>query len=565
MKDLYRCLNEYSLPLLQAISDAWRVPLPDDDLKALVNRLAEAMLEPGAAKRLVEDLSAGAREALETVLMGDGVVPGHRLSLNYGSIRRLGPAAIDREMPWLTPDSALEELYYKGLLYRAYAAVGEYHGEVYFVPQALWEPLSGVVGESALDRLKRNEPSSVRSDPRALMEDMLVALVFLRRTRLSASNSEGERRAPLASLLQHLGPRLSGSDAESLALVWRLLWRSRLIHEEDGRLQPSLRARDWLRLPDRRRARGLVRAWRTDPYWDDLARVPSLRCDDSAGRASPLVARHNLLSVLAVCPEGVWLSLDALVAHVKRVHPDYMRPDGDFDGLDVRDAQSGERLSGFASWERVEGALARHAVSSTLHRLGVVALGYDGEGSPPVAFRISAERRAWLAQDEALQLKEGKPEMPATATVAPSFAVTIPLEGTLYERYQLERFAEWLSQDGAATFRITPDSIWKSQDEGIKIEQVLSFLGRIGRGGVPDVVTRTLRAWGGRFGRVFIRKAAVLRTDDARTMEQLRDNDEISALLGEALGPTTCLVEEAQVQPLTELLKTLGIWPHVQL
>ena len=176
------------------------------------------------------------------------------------------------------------------------------------------------------------------------------------------------------------------------------------------------------------------------------------------------------------------------------------------------------------------------------------------------------DRRAWLVQEEeAVQPKEAERESLPRATVAPNWTVTIPLEGTLYERYQLERFAEWLSKDGMATFRITPESIWKSQDEGIKVEQIISFLDRIGRGGAPDAVVRTLRAWAGRFGRVSIHMAAVLRTDDARTMEQLRDDDEVSALLGQALGPTTCLVDQAAVQLLTERLKTLGIWPQVQL
>jgi hypothetical protein len=75
----------------------------------------------------------------------------------------------------------------------------------------------------------------------------------------------------------------------------------------------------------------------------------------------------------------------------------------------------------------------------------------------------------------------------------------------------------------------------------------------------------TLRAWGGRFGRVFVRKRIVLQTVDAPTMQQLRTQPEVALLLGESLSETACFVEEQAMSDLVTRLKALGIWPHIRM
>ncbi len=149
--------------------------------------------------------------------------------------------------------------------------------------------------------------------------------------------------------------------------------------------------------------------------------------------------------------------------------------------------------------------------------------------------------------------------------IGDDFTVTLPLAGTLYERYQLERFAEWQSQDAqSATYRITAESIWRGQNAGIKAEQIAQFLRRISQDRVAPTVQRALQAWGGRFGRVMMRRGVVLRTADEKTMQQIASHAELRALLGESLSPTACLVDERHVEELTRRLKAMGIWPHVR-
>ena len=101
MKDLYRCLDEYAAPFLQAIATAWQIPLPKADVHEMAFALAQAMLVSEALPELLPTLSPAAQQALAEIVAEGGLVPGHRLAARYGNIRRLGPAAIEREQPWL--------------------------------------------------------------------------------------------------------------------------------------------------------------------------------------------------------------------------------------------------------------------------------------------------------------------------------------------------------------------------------------------------------------------------------------------------------------------------------
>ena len=134
MKDLYRSLSEYPAEMLAGVARAWHVDLPKAEPRDQATTLAEAMLAPGALEAQISSLSPAAREALATLVGEGGVLPGHRLALRYGAMRRLGPSRLAREEPWARPANAVEELYYRGFIVRTYATIGEHYGEVFAVP-----------------------------------------------------------------------------------------------------------------------------------------------------------------------------------------------------------------------------------------------------------------------------------------------------------------------------------------------------------------------------------------------------------------------------------------------
>lgn len=567
MRDLHRCLYECSPELLRVIGDAWQLSLAKGEPREMALRLAEAMLAPNAVEGVLEALSSHAREALATLVREGGALPGQRLSLRYGSIRRFGPARMEREEPWLHPENALEELYYRGIVHRAYGSIGEYYGEVFLIPQQLLErvPELQEAPESEIEEV--GTPTLVKSDGLALIEDLLAILVHMRQHRAAAPDSSPGSE-PLSSVPSYLDLEsrlLGGNNPERLALAWRLLWGLRLVGESHGMVEPSLRAREWLRLSDSKRLRSVYLAWRDDPRWDELHLLPSLQCEDTGWQSNPVAARRNLLYAMGKLPRNAWVSLDSLIQTLKRCYPDYLRPDGDFESWYIRDSCTGEYLTGFESWDKIEGALARYIITRPLAWLGIVDTGQAEKDEEPSAVRIT--ERGWHLlgrEEESSPPDDSTAEHLPLATVGDDLVATISLVDSAYERYQLERFAEWEAQKTEATYRITPESVWRSQNADIKIEQILSFLKRITQDSLPPAVTRTLLAWRGRFGRACIRKTVLLQTVDERAMEQIRGQPELRALLGEELSPTKCLVEEEHLEELIERLKSLGIWPRVE-
>ena len=112
-------------------------------------------------------------------------------------------------------------------------------------------------------------------------------------------------------------------------------------------------AKRWLSASPPRQLEALQDAWRDDPSWKDLCQVPSLGCDQETSwqlRYDVVAARQAFLSCLARCPLDSWWSAASFVQAIKTTYPDFQRPDGDYASWYIRDAASGEYLSGFESW-----------------------------------------------------------------------------------------------------------------------------------------------------------------------------------------------------------------------
>lgn len=568
MKDLYRCLNEYPAEMLAGVAQAWHVDLPRAEPREQVTSLAGAMLAPGALDALVAELSPAAREALATVMSEGGAVPGHRLAVRYGAIRRLGPSRLAREEPWARPANAVEELYYRGLIVRTYATIGDHYGEVFAVPDQLLHRVPALEGPA--ERSGNHEvppPDLVHAEGTAMVEDLLAVLAHLRQRQVEPRREEGEpvHAPPIPMAHVDLGARLQGArEPARLDLIRHLLWRLKLVHESRGELRPTPRARTWLQLDDLRRHQAVVLAWRDDPHWDELCLVPSIRQDDADWVHNPVPARRAILEFLGrYC--GAWRALDGVIADLKRDWPDYLRPDGDYDGWHLRDAATGAYLSGFEAWDHVEGALARLLLTHPLRWLGLVEIGDDAEGRAS-AFRVTPLGEAVLTGRPAPEAAETVPSEGTARriTIDDNMVIVIPIAGTMYERYQIERFCEWLGQDGeVARYAITEDSVWRSQNTGVRTDQIDHFLRRLTDGQLPPALSRDLLAWGGRFGRASMRRVVLLQTKDEATMQQIRARPELRRLVGELMGPTTCLVDERHADEVLARLKAMGIWPRL--
>ena len=248
---------------------------------------------------------------------------------------------------------------------------------------------------------------------------------------------------------------------------------------------------------------------------------------------------------------------------MKRADPDFQRPDGNYSGWYLRDAETGRYLSGFESWDAVDGRLLRFLIEGPLFWLGAVAL---GEGLPHEAplFRLTPAGAAWLNGRMPAELPQ-----PARLSVADDFTVTAPLLLPLLDRYRLARFTDlavggqWEQRretvtPGPTRHRITRASLARARAAGIKGEDALAILRRAAGGRVPPKVAAALERYDQLGGEVRVMRGAVLRVTDAATLAALRADSLIAPLLGDLISAQAVVVPEKHVDRLLAILKDSG-------
>ncbi len=545
--------------MLRAIARGWALSLPEDrDKRVLVEALAAAMLAPGALRARLEALSPQEQQALAQVA-ASGKLPGHRLTRAFGPLHRLTAkrlADLDLRDESLSP---AERLLYLGLIYRGYDVLGQYRGEVYFVPDDLLTLLPPLpqVAAPAFAVAPRPAPQAHRGDQTALARDVAMLLGYLRREEVRVKAMPYLTRQDIWRLAPHL--ELAGGTDEALYLrfLQHLVLRMGLVRRERSLLRPGLKAREWLQSPPPTRARRLFEAWREDRAWNELRQLPALEWQSPPPRFDPRQPRQRVLAYLRQLAANAWYGIADLVAAIKEADADFLRTDGNYDAWYVRDAATKRLLGGFVGWDQVEGALIAHLIQGPLYWLGMVWLGQEADGA--VAFAFTPLGAALLELPGAV--------MPALAekpvVVQADFTVLATRETNLYDRYQLERLAERESHDAATLYRLTANSIRRSLREGVEAPAIIAFLRRASAGRLPQNVERTLQEWGEKHGELRLAHVFLLTARDEQTMREIRALPPLRPYLGAAISPVVTLVDSAHKEVVIELLERLGYWPEI--
>jgi hypothetical protein len=244
------------------------------------------------------------------------------------------------------------------------------------------------------------------------------------------------------------------------------------------------------------------------------------------------------------------------VAWIKAFDPDFQRPDGDYQSWYVRDVATGRYLSGFESWDEVEGRLIHFLITGPLFWLGAVALGTSHDDQQEV-FRLTSAGRAWLDGTVPAELPR-----PARLVTHDDFTISAPLRTPLNDRYRLLRFTEPVMAGyrmGEPTrHRITRGSLARARQAGLTSDGMQQFLRRAGGSPLPARVAAGLTRWGQHVGSVRINRGAVLRVEDADTLAQLRSDPAVVPLLGDLISAQAVLVSEANLPKLLDILDQLG-------
>jgi hypothetical protein len=251
-----------------------------------------------------------------------------------------------------------------------------------------------------------------------------------------------------------------------------------------------------------------------------------------------------------------WLSIDDFASTIKQIDPDFQRPDGDYESWYIQDTQ-GNSLMGFTHWDSVEGALIRHLITHMLLLLEVVELGCSTETSSPTSFRLTASGETFLMGRPPPSAEH--PKKPVFLRVDNNFHVHVPVQASLYDRFQLARFAELDQRDSRrAVYHITRTSVSRALKNGVTADQIIAFLTRATNNQTPLKVVEALRTWDARHATIQFERATLLRLKDQQLVSELCQHPTLGPLLGEVLNPTTILVPPDHVAEVRRLLTELG-------
>lgn len=556
MKGLLATLNDYDPGMLPALAEAWGVAsksLADDEI---IPQLQHAMLDPAVCERAWDNLDEPARAALQLLVSSAQ----QRMKIGqferfYGKIRKLGRAQIEKEKPHQQGQSIAETLYFRGLIGEGFDKVGDNLIGFVYVPSDLIEalPLHKTSFENILDddefpdddmpRLDIvEEAQNVSQADTSIVDDMTTLLAFLQ-----ANSAATDGTGLAADVVSALSPHLLNDSEVRLDFLLGIGISANLITTQDGKAYPRRNeARDWLTLSRSDQIRQIALAWLESQTYRDLWQIPGLYPDDSGWSYDTAAARDAVMSLLAeLAPEQGWLSVNDLIEIIKTIEPDFQRPDGDYDSWYIRNA-AGEFLSGFESWDAVEGSLIEFYLVGPMYWLGLVDVGDD-------VARFTAYGRAFLDMADWPQQQE------------PTFPIDVRSDGTLlasrrvnrFERFQLARFARWEQSGDPYVYRLDADSIQRADSQGINTQHIQAFVARqIDGKPLPLPITKLLRNWrDGAKTTISFESVTVLRTNSEEALDKIYDIPSYRRYLGSRLGPMACVIREEHWR---ELRATLG-------
>jgi hypothetical protein len=553
--ELLRLLELLSPVDRRVLAQLWAAPSPEPAA------LLTLMTDPARMTEQWARLSEPEQAVLMRLLQDRGAVPVGVLQREFGGVRE--PGAFEHPRAYVQalsgPATPTERLYSMGLIFKAH----DERGAIYRIPNDLLPALQAVLGDvPPRDRRLHAPPAAIEAAPAvapaAPAEEIVTLLLTLGyHGELRALDDGALNKASLVKLIRQLpaspDPRTIRREADwpLIALLRTAAVGADLLRRTgDGELRPTTHALAWLRAPQAQRTRALLDGW-CGSALDDLTVLCGLRWQGGAPYTLNRAAtRRGLLALLGTLPAATWLDLDAIVAAIHRVEPDFQRRDGRYDSWLLYDGRD-RLVSGWQDWPLVEGALIRAVLCGSLSWLGLA------ECSADRYVRLTA-LGAHLLADPAVAPPE-PPEPPTTPLIVQAtFDVLCPPGASCYDRFQLSRVAELHQRGAVSVYKLTRAALLAAAERGIDADDVIAFLADASAGPLPPAVAYTLREWGGQSAQVRLEHAVLLHTADPVVMARLRAARSFELGAIEPLTPTLLRVPDGAADELAERLRRAG-------
>lgn len=538
MPDLAESLGNYDLGYLQIVAESWGIEFSAKDFQLGLNRLIPLLLDENLLRELIQDLPVDAQSALDDLLQNDGRMSWSKFSRRYGKIREMGPGRRDRDRPDQDPISSAEILFYRALIGRAFFDTPRGAEEFAYIPEDLRQllPIDQISSRKPLGRAALPaERAVVYAASDRLLDDACTLLAALRA-------EIPEDQVPLSTYVGDFSP--TPRALESLLRAANLLDENRKPVPEATRLfLEAGRGQALLKLVD---------AWQQSRQFNELGLLPQLVLEGEWSNDS-VQTRRAILGHLNSIQADTWWGVESFIQAIREQDPDFQRPAGDYDSWIIRHTGKEQYLSGFESWDQVDGQLLRFMISGMLHWLGIMDLAVPDKDGPVTAFRFSR----WSTSLIKGQIPPGLPEDDQKVIARSDGRLVLSRRVPRSVRYQVARFCEWggLRREGYI-YQINPGSLKHAEETGLSVNQLLTLLRKHAEQVPPNLVTALERyEQHGRQAR--IEQVLVLRLSSPKILEELRAS-RAARFLGDPLGPTTVIVKPGAREKVLAALVEMG-------
>jgi len=536
MPDLIESLQGRDLGHLRIIADLWGIKLDEQDIHSAIHNLTKSLLNASTVPEMVSGLASEARIALEDLTQHTGRLPWAQFTRTYGEVREMGPAKRDRERPHENPISAVEDLWYRAFVARAFFDTPAGPEEFAYIPDDLLALIPRAAGPD--NPLMGRQASAVEYERLFSANDRILdhACTYLATLRLG-------------NTLPDAFPTLTGEELTGIFLT-SILSANGLLDEAGIPLPEPVRI-----FLEAKRSQTLLQlfcAWKRSTQINELRGLPDLNFEGN-WENDPFRTRQVILGYLTSLPAETWWNLGAFISAIKQRNPDFQRPAGDYDSWFIRRKTDGEYLRGFEHWDDVDGRLIRYLLTGPLHWLGVLDLARTEAGQEVNAFRLSSWSRALMQEEAPKGFPLEEEPLVARSDARISARRLVPRR----VRYQLARFCEWEKETpDEYQYRISSTSLSRARQQGLTVSQLLAILNRHAKA-VPPSLIKALERWDKQGSEARLEKMVVLRVASEEILLALRKS-RAGRFLGEPLGPSTIAVKPGAIEKVLGALAELG-------
>ncbi|HZC79540.1 MAG TPA: helicase-associated domain-containing protein, partial [Ktedonobacterales bacterium] len=212
-------------------------------------------------------------------------------------------------------------------------------------------------------------------------------------------------------------------------------------------------------------------------------------------------------------------------------------------------------------WDSTDGEIITGIFRSTLHELGIVALGYDrdtvpapGENVNPDYFMLTELGAEVLTSD----LSASQQPSSKALVVQPNFQVLL-MEPYMPALYWLVRHAALEQAGRVSRFTLTREALSHGLRQGTSIESVIAFLEAHSQKTLPQNVVYTLHDWARQHKEAASPKVTLLEVQDEALAGELVTEPRLRAFQLSRVGPRAVAVPpETSLRDLRRALERLG-------